>query len=501
MKKYFVLLLSMATVIGISPDQPNGNLVYASNGLMNMSDRTIVLKGSTEETKVQFAYEMAQITTRVMAVSNGSAENFKVEFAYATAQLTAKIMPLLPDEQRNGFAYEMSQITTKIISTPNLEVEKSKAKFAYEMAELTAKIINRGDQNFLVSNTMPQSYTAYNTPQTTLLRNNAEIEQKIKNKVNDTKLAPEKKVNAGYVAPETYNALIDDLMHVSDGKNKVDNKMKINGEIRFHYALNSGDGRWSKDSSGVRLYLGTDAAINKDWRAYAMLEGQRSVVNYNDEFKFSRLYAEGKVGTSRLKVGSFSYPMAEGNVYDSGYKGVKWDFGDTIKYTFSVGKADDTKNTTVATARYTDFDYNVEAGLYHYQLNDGTDNQNTITTLGGNYNFSNFSVGAMALQSSLKDSKGNNKGYVLALNYGDLKTYRPGSYDAFIKYYNQPKGTYIAHGMNAAGTSMQGFKGYGLGTHYTFSKDFVGGLEYYNLTDKITGEKSQTWWSDFTYYF
>ena len=231
------------------------------------------------------------------------------------------------------------------------------------------------------------------------------------------------------------------------------------------------------------------------------MESQSNLKNYNNVFKLSRLYAEGKVGTTMVKAGSFGYLMAEGNIYDSGFEGVRFDFGDVIKYTLSHGKTNDTKKTSVATARYNDFDYNLETGVYHSQMDDGTNNKNTILTLGGNYNFSNFGVGAMILNSSLKDSNGNSKGHVLSLNYGDLKTYRPGTYNLFTKYYNQPEGTYIAHGMNGFGSSMQGFKGYGFGTHYALKQNLVGGIEYYDLTDKISGEESQTFWIQLTHYF
>jgi len=202
-----------------------------------------------------------------------------------------------------------------------------------------------------------------------------------------------------------------------------------------------------------------------------------------------------------VTAGSFSYLMAEGNIYDSGFKGARVDFGEPVKYTLSYGKTDYTKKTYIATARYKDFDYNLEAGVYHYQADDGVFNQNTIRTLGGNYNFSNFSVGAMYLHSSLKDRNGDNSGYVLSFNYGDLKTYRPGTYSAFAKYYNQSRGTYITHGMNGSGNLMQGFKGYGLGINYALGENFVAGIEYYGLTDKISGKTGYTWWNHITRYF
>lgn len=424
-----------------NPGEPGGNAGIAAKG--------------TTKVKEEFAYEMAEIATKFLSAPVTNAENFKIEFSYAISTITAKVMPIIPSEQRNEFTYEMAQITSTIINDQNLDMKKAKAQFA----QLTTKVINHIDKI----------------------------------------IASEK--TSTLIEPEAYTGLIDELMEVGNSSKHIDRKINIDGEIRYHYAVNSGSEKWNKDSSGIRLYLGADSRINKDWHVYSILEGQKSIVNYNNKFELSRLYVAGKVGEAAVKAGSFGYLMAEGNIYDSRFDGIRVDFGDPVKYTLSYGDTNDTKATYIATARYNDFDYNLEAGLYHFQLDDGTHNRNTIWNFAGNYNFSNFSIGAMYLGSSRKDSKGDSNGYVLSLNYGDLREYRTGTYNLFAKYYNQANGTYIAHGMNGKGSSMQGMKGYGLGMNYTFVKDFVMGIEYYDLTDKISGQKGKTLWSQMTHYF
>lgn len=485
----------MAAVIGTSTGSPfgdgrKGNMVYASNEFINVGESdnnpTSGLQGNAENFKTEFAYEMAQMTAKIVSSQITNVENFKIEFAYAIANVTAKVMPIIPSAQRNEFTYEMTQIRNKVFSNQNLNIEKAKAEIADEIAQLTTTIIAHADQSPVDTD-----------KKATLLRNNADIESKATGRMNYT---DQKAIlNTGYIDTETYVSLIDELMHVGRRSNHSSNKVNFDGEIRYHYAFNSGSKRWDRDSSGIRIYLGADTALNKDWHAYSILEGRKSLVNYNNEFKLSRLYVVGRVGTSMVKAGSFGYLMAEGNIYDSGFDGIRADFRGPVKYTVSYGETDYTKETKIATARYEDFDYNLEAGGYHYQTEDNK--KNTIWTLGGNYNFSNFSVGAMILSSSLKDRNGNGNGYVLSLNYGDLKTWRPGTYGIFAKYYDQPKGTYIAHGMNGMGGAMEGFKGYGLGTNYTLKENFVAGIEYYRLTDKISREKGDTWWGHLTHYF
>jgi len=512
------------TAIGTSTGNPFsheslGNLAYASNGGMDVGVRdnnpTGVSNGNDDKLKAEFAYEMAQITGKILSSPTTNVESFKIEFAYATAKVTAKVMLMIPSFQRNEFAYEMAQITTKIISSENLDIEKAKAEFAYEVAQLTTKIITNTD--LIANNTAPKAMLSRNNgdseskavlrgnntdniPQAILLRNNADIETKVENKVNNTANTP-KIIATTYVSPETYTSLVDELDHVGDRSKHTDNKVKIDGEVRYHYALNSGASQWAKNSSGIRTRIGFDAGINQDWRAYGMLESQTNIMNYNNEFKLSHFYVGGKLGGAVVTAGSFGYLMAEGNIYDSAFKGVKVDYVGPLKYTFAYGDTDYTKKTYIATARYNDFDYSLEAGIHHYQKDDGSGKENTIRTLSGNYNFSNFGVGIMALQSSLKDRNGDSNGYVFSLNYGDLKTFRPGTYNVFAKYYNQPLNTYIAHGMNGKGSLMNGFKGYGLGAGYTFATNSVVGIEYYGLTDKISGEKGNTWWTYVTHYF
>lgn len=479
MKKFFVLVFSVAAVIGMNTQDLKGNMVYAANEIANSDGGSgLVPKGNIDKFKAEFAYEMAQITAKIISAPTNNIQDFKVAVAYANAQITAKVMPLIPSNQRNEFAYEMAVITTKIITEQNLDIEKAKAQLAFEIAQLTTKIINDSDK--IASGKNYKDYTDF---------------QQV-NKM-DNPNSQKTTVNTGNITMETYHGLLDELEHVGDRKNQKEDKVNIDGEVRYHYAVNNG----YENSSGIRARLGLETKIDDDWHAYGMLEGEKKLINYNNEFKLSRLYLEGKLGQSIVKAGSFGFLMAQGNIYDSDFKGAKVDFGGPIKYSLSYGETDYTKDTTIATAQYSDFDYNLEAGVYHYKKTDESPSKNTIWTIGGDYNFSNFGLGAMYLGSSLKDNNGKNNGYVFSFNYGDLKTYRPGTYGIFAKYYNQPQDTYIAHGMNGLGSRMQGFKGYGLGMSYTLAENFVAGIEYYDLRDKTSGEKAETWWNQITHYF
>lgn len=461
MKKYLIILFvtAISTTAGnFYGDQLTGNVVYAATETKNVSEldnkstTALQVAKDREKLKTEIVNEVAKITEQILSSPTTNVENFKVEFAEATARVTAKVMIIVPTGQKNEFANEMSLLKTKIIMDQNLDIQEAKAEFSSTVGPLTQKTITNADIG--ISNII-------GTP--------------------------------GYISPETYAGLINELNHVVK---PVDKKVKFDGEIRYHYAANGNN----RNISGIRTDLAFVAAAHRDWLAYANLESKKNIANYDNEFTLSRIYVKGKVGKTIVTAGSFGYLMAEGNIYDSGFKGAKFDFGQDIKYTLSFGETNDTTKTYVASARYNDFDYNVEAGVYNYQVND-TLRKNTIIVLSGNYNYSNIGIGTMILRSALKDTQGNNMGYVLNFNYGELKTWMPGSYGAFIKYYNQSAGTYIAHGMNGTTSSLQGFKGYAVGINYALKENLVAGIEYYSLKDKISGEKNNTWWNQVSYYF
>ena len=206
------------------------------------------------------------------------------------------------------------------------------------------------------------------------------------------------------------------------------------------------------------------------------------------------------IGMSSFRIGSFGYYMADGNIYDDSFDGVRYDFGESLRYSLSYGNTKYTKDTFVATARYDDYDYSLEAGAYMFKKNDDN-TQSQIFTFGGVYKFSNFNIGAMALVANRKDLNGSNFGYVYSLNYGELKPWRKGTYNLWARYYYQPQHTYIAPSMNGRGGWMQGFRGVRVGINYTFSENLVGSLEYYGLTDLITGAPGNTWWGSLTHFF
>jgi len=278
-----------------------------------------------------------------------------------------------------------------------------------------------------------------------------------------------------------------------------DNRLKVDGEVRYSYAKNSEASQYSYKDSKMRLRMYLDYNIDDNWHAYTMLESEKSLsgkFDKNGHPTFERGYVDGNIGLTKLTAGSFGALMGDGNIFDTQFNGIRLQTTGIVQYSLLYGNASDYfNNSTILTAHYNSYDYNVDAGMHHLLLTNN--NVNNISEVSGNYNFEKFSAGAMYLHSSLDGGNG----YVLTLSNGKLKSWEPGSYNIWLKYYNQPQGTYVVHTMTGLADYMNGFKGYGLGYSTTLRENLVADFAYYKLEDDLSKNKGNTLWFDLIYTF
>ena len=92
-------------------------------------------------------------------------------------------------------------------------------------------------------------------------------------------------------------------------------------------------------------------------------------------------------------------------------------------------------------------------------------------------------------------------GYVINLGYKGAKAAVPGSWGAYVRYYDQGAGTVVAHEMDG-NYDVDGFKGYRVGVNYAIAKNIVAAVDYYDLESKIGDEPSyKTIWSQVQFTF
>ena len=289
-------------------------------------------------------------------------------------------------------------------------------------------------------------------------------------------------------------------------------RLKIDGQVRLDTRHSTGK-ESSKDRTRIRARIYPNYNIDGNWHAVGMIEAEKTIAgdggDKDGQLKFDRWYLMGRSGVTDVMVGQYGSTMAEGNVYDSKFRGIRLSAGVPITYTFEHGKIDRARKVTGLTASYQTAVDTTEAGVYRFDKIGSA----VRTIYMGNYRrpLGIFDFGAMVLHGR-DHAAGNGTGYVFTLERPGAGAWRPGSYSYWLKYYRQPSATYVSHTMNGMADYMNydasgsgplrgGFRGWGAGWSYTLKKNLLFSLEYYDLQDLTTRERSRTIWGALTGYF
>lgn len=276
-------------------------------------------------------------------------------------------------------------------------------------------------------------------------------------------------------------------------------RFKIDGEARVDYGAHSGY-KSSSDRSRARVRIYGNYNIDDNWHFISMLENEKILSGKGEDswMDIDRWYLTGKVGNTQVDAGAFGSFLAEGNIYDSRFTGVRVSGKEPFSYMAEAGTIKQAGFAAAAEASTTHDIYTLGAGLYRFDLKDRGERNiymlNVHRPLGGL-----FDLGLMGLLG--EDERTSEKGYVVSLTRGKENTWQRGNTYYFLKYYHQPYTTYVLHTMNGLADYMDGFEGIGAGIHYTVKPDWLLQAEYYNLKDLEDGGRNHTFWLALSYYF
>ena len=276
-------------------------------------------------------------------------------------------------------------------------------------------------------------------------------------------------------------------------------RFKIDGEARVDYGAHSGY-KSSSDRSRARVRIYGNYNIDDNWHFISMLENEKILSGKGEDswMDIDRWYLTGKVGSTQVDAGAFGSFLAEGNIYDSRFTGVRISGKEPFSYMAEAGTIKQAGFAAAAEASTTHDIYMLGAGLYRFDLKDRGERNiymlNVHRPLGGL-----FDLGLMGLLG--EDESRSEKGYVVSLTRGKENTWQRGNAYYFLKYYHQPYTTYVLHTMNGLADYMDGFEGIGAGIHYTVKPDWLLQAEYYNLKDLEEGGRNHTFWLALSYYF
>ena len=328
-----------------------------------------------------------------------------------------------------------------------------------------------------------------------------------------------KGANVDKLAAEFADELDNLGVRVANLEKKADN-VKVTGELRYHYKDDGAD--INGYATELRSRIWVNGQINDDWKYTGMIENIQNLKDNkgNEDTKFQRAYVNGKLGGLAVQAGRYHAKWSEGNVYDNRFDGVQVAYGKDVKLVAGYGKAahlngvNDAENAK-ANAKdtyYAELSGKVEnlslaAGYYKFEdVKEEAGVDDTIWTVAANYAFDkNFKLGAMYLNGDQDNYKGDDDGFVVTASYKGAKAAKAGSWGLVAKYYDQGFSTYIDHTMNGYADkyafTTEGFKGYSVAANYTFAKNIVGQVEWYDLEAKEGTKDAQTLWSQVVFTF
>ena len=359
-----------------------------------------------------------------------------------------------------------------------------------------------------------------------------------------------KGANVDKLAAEFADELDSLGVRVANLEKKADN-VKITGEVRYHYADHEDD--FDGYETKLRSRIWVNGQINDDWSYTGMIENNQDFKDDagNEDTKFQRAYVNGKLGGVKVQAGRYNLNLVDGNVYDNRFDGVQASYGKDIKVRAGYGKATPSTTSYAKIAKYQDVDngsgiaresdevyyaevsgnigklgltggYYSFADVTDYMAKDhpnvpiygniyGQDDFN-IWSVTADYAFDkNVSIAATYLKgedefagyvwedNTVTDIDDNS--YVVKLSYKGAKANDPGSWGLTARYYDMGMTSYLDHTMNSVADKMQGFKGYSVFANYTFAKNIVGQVEWYDIEEKEGERDAQTLWTQVVFTF
>ena len=304
-------------------------------------------------------------------------------------------------------------------------------------------------------------------------------------------------------------------VRVANLEKKADN-VKVTGEVRYRYTDSELNGNEYND---LRSRIWVNGQINDDWSYTGMLENTQDFTEDagNEKTEFKRAYVEGKIGGLDLTAGRYGAFFANGNVYDAQADGAQLSYGDKVKVSAFAGKGTDDWTVGTTAGNYAGGEISAALGE-NFSLNGGYVNfkdmgwdesefDNAIWYVGAEANFGDFALTGMYLKGDMSyndhDVEGvDDDGYTVGLSFKGAQADEVGSYGLFANYYDQGAQTYVAHTTDANTFDNTGFKGYGVGANYTFAKNIVGTVAYYDTESKLDSDvDDQIIWTDLTFAF
>ena len=325
-----------------------------------------------------------------------------------------------------------------------------------------------------------------------------------------------KGANVDKLAAEFADELDSLGVRVANLEKKADN-VKVTGEIRYSYRDVDGDVNGNENVLRSRLWV--NGQINEDWSYTGMFENEQTFHGKDDEgndlgasgdddVSLARAYVEGRVGGLDVVAGRYNEVTFSGNILDANLDMAKVSYGDKIKVSAAAGKAYD--SVEVDDINLLDSDDRIYIGTLEAALGDvdayvayfktNSDMDKEIWNVGASYGFGDFTLSAEYMRGDKEYYNAGKDGWWADLAWKGAEADQPGSYGIHAGYYDQSPSAYIMPTTDAE-YFADGYKGWNVGVSYTFAKNIVGMVNYWDMESQTSNKDAQTIFSELYFMF
>ena len=320
-----------------------------------------------------------------------------------------------------------------------------------------------------------------------------------------------KGANVDKLAAEFADELDSLGVRVANLEKKADN-VKITGEVRASYRDVDTDAAGHDGHEGLlRSRLWVNGQINEDWSYTGMFENEQDFGDNDseeDDLYFQRAYVEGRVGGLDVVAGRYNEVTFSGNILDANLDMARVSYGDKIKVSAAAGKAYDSVEVNDETMLDSDDRIyigtleaalgDVDAYVAYFKTNSNMDKE--IWNVGASYGFGDFTLSAEYMRGDKEYYNAGKDGWWADLAWKGAEADQPGSYGIHAGYYDQSPSAYINPTTDAE-YFADGYKGWNVGVSYTFAKNIVGMVNYWDMESQTTNEDAQTIFSELYFMF
>ena len=301
-------------------------------------------------------------------------------------------------------------------------------------------------------------------------------------------------------------------VRVSNLESRIDN-VKWTGKLQYEYARKKDDGKDAEtETNNLKFRLEPTATVNDHWKVKARLDANWNPVkdqgkgdSKDNNVKLKRAYVAGHYGITDINAGLIPYYSEQGVVFDENLSGAS----------VTVGEGQKFSGTVVAGRKKDDADivHNLQglnlsvnpteefhAAAEYYRVSRVSDSDyDHIWGLGAQYKFVDTAALSAGYWKNTSDNDGDtNKAWNVELAYRGAEPENMHSFGLFVAYRRLGQNVALLPTFDAIGNDEKGWE---LGGDYTFAKNIVGTLKYFNGREITSDTKRNRFYGSLEYFF